>query len=195
MAISSVRSAPQAQQSQGPSSPPVKLPKAWEKGKAHRPDAQLWDKFRNDLLGPGLTPSRTATLADVDRVIARAEKNGVSPAELLALMSIKSTQHPYFEGGSDGAAWKKLNTFVTDNFFAPGQRCADEFARRASGGKLDGAGAKKLMEWVRAENSDQGALAMKRTVLANAATLTPDARAMLEAFFAKVQLPAGWVPR
>ena len=194
MPVNQVRSAAQVAQSQGPSSS-LKLPKAWEKGKPHRPETQLWDTFRNDLMGPGATPRRTATMADVDRVIARAEKNGVSPQELLALMSIKSTQHLYFEGKAEGAAWKKLNAWVADQFYAPEKRCIDEFARRSAGGTLDAAGAKKLVEWVRAENTDQGALSMKRTVLANEAKLTPDAKAMLEAFFAKVQIPVGWGPR
>lgn len=194
MPVSQIRSAPSVAQSQGPASQ-LKLPKAWEKGKAHRPDIRQWEKFRNDLVGPGLTPKRTATMADVDRVIARAEKNGVSPDEQLALMSVKSTQHMYFEGGADGVAWKKLNAWVANNHYSPQKRCDDEFARRAPAGKLDTAGAKKLMEWVRAENTDYGALAMKRTVLANDARLTPDARAQLTAFFAKVEVPTGWSPR
>lgn len=193
MTVTRARSTAQVAQSAAQSSP-TKLPAAWEKGKAHVPDSRLWDKFRNDLCGPGATPKRTATTADVDRVIARAEKNGLSPQELLSLMSIKSTQHMYFEGKSDGAAWKKLNNWVGDNYWNPAPRANQEFSRRLTGGQLDAAGAKKLMAWVRAENTDQGAAAMKRAVLSNDAKLTPDARATLTAFFAKVPTPSGWSP-
>lgn len=195
MAISRTQSSAPVSQTQVPSQP-LKLPRAWEKGPARKPDGAMWDKLREDLFQKSgrFEPKHKATMADVDRVIARAEKNDLSPKELYALMSIKSTQHLYFEGGADSAAWKKLNNYVTDAYYAPGKRVLGELERRTKGGTIDAAGAKKLMEWVRDENTTQGAAAMKRAVVGNQARLTPDAKALLDAFFAKVELPQAWSP-
>jgi hypothetical protein len=196
MPIQRASSSAPVSQTSTPSTPASKLPRAWTLGKPHRPDIAMWSKLREDLFQKsGGTPTHKATMADVDRVIARAEKNGVSPKELLALISIKSTQHMYFEGGSDSAAWKKLNAFTQDHYYAPEKRIVAEFDRRAGKGKLDVAGAKKLIEWVRDENTTQGAVVMKRVVAQNASRITPDAKAQLDAFLAKVELPAGWGPR
>lgn len=171
---------------------PLKLPKAWKPGAPHKPPLATWEKLRNDLLkhkGNALeTPKHRATMEDVDRVIKRAEKNGVSPGELLALTSIKSTQWGFFEGGSDSAAWQKLNNWTLKQRSGPTlqARVDGEFQRQAAkgGGKVDVAGAEKLMAWVRAENSVQGAQALFKTLAANGSRFTPDAKKVLMAFLA-----------
>jgi hypothetical protein len=170
-----------------PQPPPLKLPKAWKPGAAHRPPLAIWERLREDLFKhSGATPKHKATMADVDRVIARAEKNGVSPGELLALTSIKSTQHPYFEGGSDSAAWQKLNNWTLAQRSGPTLqgRVDGEVKRLAAKGPIDVAGAEKLMAWVRAENSVPGAQALLKSLAANGSKFTPDAKKVLAAFLA-----------
>lgn len=112
----------------------------------------------------------------------------MSPGELLALTSIKSTQHMYFDGGSDSAAWKKLNDWTLRQRAGTGLqgRVDGEVSRQAAKNKgtVDVAGAEKLMAWVRAENSTQGAQALLRSVAANGSRFTPDARKVLMAFLA-----------
>lgn len=165
--------------------PPVSLPRPFKPGKRLKPDIQIWERLREDLFKKsGQVPTHKATMADVNRVIARAEKNGVTPAELLALTSIKSTQWSYFEGGSDSAAWKKLNQWTQDQRFNPvlTRRLEGEFDRRLTNGKLTPAGAQKVMEWVRGENSLQGAKALRAILEANAKTVSPGARVLFDAF-------------
>jgi hypothetical protein len=192
MPISRLPPRASVQQTSTPTPSALKLPKAWSPGAPHRPPAAIWTRLREDLFqhsGSGTTaPKHQATMADVDRVIARAEKNGVSPGELLALTSIKSTQHPYFAGGSESAAWKKLNGWTLAQRSGPvlQARVDGEVARQATKGKgtVDGAGAQKLMAWVRDENSVAGAVALKAALVKAPGRFSADATRVLNAFLA-----------
>ncbi len=132
------------------------VPQAWRPGGPPQPPPKAtWDRLHGTLFKQRSNGNkdRKATVDDVDRMLTLAEKNGVTPGELTSINSIRSTQHPYFEGASKGAAYKKLATWLHKQAQVPVQvRLEGELSQQASKnkgkGKVDLACAQKLMAWV-----------------------------------------------
>lgn len=195
MAISRTQLAPSVSQTQQGPSGPSKLPKPWMPNpQQHKPPLATWDKFAKDLFGAaGPKPAHEASLADVERVLRRAEKNGLSPGELRALNSIRSTMWGHMEGGADGAAYKKLNDWVFAQTYGQGpvRRLETELGRltKDTFGRVTAGVASRLMAWVRDESSVAGAVALKGLLARPGLHVEPRAVRQLEAFLAKTPAP------